>query len=135
MSAFVAAESLRWWCREWTVVLASMRRCTKILPAGMTFTAKASLPIKESRARFVHFCRGLKWVSSCRMAVSLACGRRAIWVMVLSSMPRNVMHVVGGMRFSALVCIHRCLHKASTPSKVVPHRGECGGPAMRKSSR
>ena len=101
MSAFIAAESLRWWCREWTVVLASMRRRTNILPAGMTFAAKASLPIKESRARLVHFCRGLKWVSSCRVAVSLACGRRAIWVMVLSSMPRNVMHVVGG----AFLCL------------------------------
>ena len=54
--------------------------------------------------------------------------------MVLSSMPRNVMHV-RGVRLSALVCIPRCLRKASTPSKVVPHWGECGGPAMRKSSR
>ena len=44
-------------------------------------------------------------------------------------MPRKVIAVTGSVRFSSFVWMLRSLHKASMQEE------ECGGPAIRKSSR
>ena len=74
-----------------------------ILPAGTTLAAKASLPISKRSSRLVHFRLVWKTVRSCMSSDSLPAGTWATWATVLSSMPRKVVNVVGGLRFSSLV--------------------------------
>ena len=107
----------------------------KSLPAGITFAAKASLPISESRFRFVHFSIVEKVCSSCIKALSLSWGRLIVCVMVSTSTPRKVILVVGGVRFSSLVATPSRLHKDSIPVKVVEQVVVSAGPAIRKSSK
>ena len=84
-------------------MLASMRRQKKMRPAGITFAAKASLPMRERSSRLVHLCLERKALRSERREESLSCGTHAIWATVSSSMPKNVMQVVGEVCFSGFV--------------------------------
>ena len=118
-----------------TRVLASMRRRIKILPAGIAFAANASFPIRDRSARFWHFLRIEKAPRSSSKATSFSCGRLATWEMVSSCTPRNVIEVVGGVRFSGLVATPSCWHRCSILLNESAHVVECGGPATRKSSR
>ena len=84
-------------------MLASMRRRRNMRSARINFTAKASLPMRERSSRLVHLCLGRKARRSERREESLSCGTRTIWATVSSSMPKNVMQVVGKVRFSGFV--------------------------------
>ena len=64
-------------------------------PAGMAFAAKASLPMTESKERFVHFVLDLNAARSCWIAASFSRGMLVTWDTVSSWMPRNVITVVG----------------------------------------
>jgi len=51
----------------------------------------------------VHFRLEWKAARSSMISASLSGGTRATWAAVSSSMPRKVINVVGGVRFSGLV--------------------------------
>ena len=131
MSALIAGVRRIWWWSRLTRVLASMRRRIKILPAGITFAANASFPIRDRSARFLHFLRIKKAPRSSSKATSFSCGRLATWEMVSSCTPRNVIEVVGGVRFSGLVATPSCWHRCSILLNESAHVVECGGPATR----
>ena len=69
------------------------------------------------------------------MASSFSGGMLITWVEVSSWMPRKVIQVVGGVRFSDFVEIPKCVQSASIPSNEFMHVGDWGGPAIRKSSK
>ena len=66
-------------------------------------TAKASLPMTDSSERLVHVFKELNASSSRRIASSLFVGMLIICATVSICMPRKVMLVACGVRFSNLV--------------------------------
>ena len=63
-------------------------------PAGIAFAANVSLPIRDSRLRFVHFVCLENCCNPARKLVSLSCGKLMVCCNLSISTPRNVIVVV-----------------------------------------
>ena len=73
--------------------------------------------------------------SSCRSDDSLSGGSERDWATVSICIPKKVMTVDGGDRFSTLVITPRESQRASMLLKVERQVGDEGGPAIRKWSK
>ena len=107
----------------------------EILPTGMALAAKANFLMRDRRVLLVHLSKVENCCSSCSRLSSLSWGRLMVCSVVSITTPWDVMHVVGGVRFSSLIATTSSLQSASICVKVSRQVLVCGGPAMRKSSR
>ena len=71
-------------------------------PAGTTLQANDSLPMRESNSRLTHFLRCINDYTS-RIKDLRSSEMLAVMVLVSITIPKNVIWVLGGITFSALM--------------------------------
>ena len=134
-SALASRVRVTWWWRGTTVVLRSMSRRRKILPGGTTLQANASLPMSESRRRFVHVRFPRRSKMALRISVFRSAVMEACMEVVSRRMPRNVREVEGPSSFSTFVGAFMDLQTSFILAMFWEHIGDPAGPAVKKSSR
>ena len=135
MSSWASWDMQMWWWKHSTIILKSIRRCKKMQPAGTTLQANESLPTRESNWCFVHFFQVLNDCSSSNINDLHSSDMLAVIFSVSITIPKNVILVVGGTTFSSFTGALICWQRVSMDFRFCWHTRECGGPAVKKSSK
>ena len=105
----------------------------KVRPAGTTFAAKLSAPMRDRRSRLLHSERWAHWQREVLRSWSLSSGKWASRAAKSSRMPRYSRHMVGPVSLSSARGMPSVPQREVMVDRCWEHSLEDGEPATKSS--